>query len=184
MTQQPASVDKAALGCLFDSNATVDSPAETDRTEGIILSDMSQDHRARLAFFFTIFGAISVVVKAQTASDIITVKIYCLPSISGLESYLWSPVGRDLVGVGDNLALALRLIDDVMALYGQIGAAEVNARLPRMRVRAQSAHMAQTAVARGVGLEMTRDLVQRRAQRHPYSGFFCSRRTRSVISKI
>ena len=76
-------------------------------------------------------------------------------------------MGRDLVGVGDNLALALRLIDDVMALYGQIGAAEVNARLPRMRVWAQSAHMAQTAVARGVGLEMTRDLVQRRAQRHP-----------------
>ncbi|MDC0431689.1 hypothetical protein OAL97_04180 [Paracoccaceae bacterium] len=97
--------------------------------------------------------------------------------MSGLESYLWSPVGRDLVGVGDNLALALRLIDDVMALYGQIGAAEVVARLPRMRARAQSAHMAQTAVARGVGLEMTRDLVQQQAQRHLYSGFLQSKNT-------
>ena len=79
----------------------------------------------------TVFGAVSVVGKAQTASDIIPVKIYCSPSMSGLESHLWSPVGRDLVGVGDNLALALRLIDDVMALYGQIGAAEVAARLPQ-----------------------------------------------------
>ena len=151
VTQQPASVDKDALDCRFDTSATVDAPAAKDRIEGIILSDMSQDHRARLAFFYTVFGAVSVVGKAQTASDIIPVKIYCSPSMSGLESHLWSPVGRDLVGVGDNLALALRLIDDVMALYGQIGAAEVAARLPRMRARAQSARMAQTAVARGVG---------------------------------
>ena len=56
VTQQPASVDKAALGCLFDSNATVDAPAEKDRIEGIILSDMSQNYRARLAFFYSIFG--------------------------------------------------------------------------------------------------------------------------------
>lgn len=97
--------------------------------------------------------------------------------MSGLESHLWSPVGRDLVGVGDNLALALRLIDDVMALYGQIGAAEVAARLPRMRARAQSARMAQTAVARGVGLEMTRDLVHHQVQRQPYSGFLQSKNT-------
>ena len=74
-------------------------------------------------------------------------------------------LGRDLVGVGDNLALALRLIDDVMELYGQIGAAEVAARLPRMRARAQSVRMAQTAVAQGVGLEMTRDLVHHQVQR-------------------
>ena len=59
-----------------------------------------------------------------------------------------------------------------MALYGQIGAAETAVRLPRMRARAQSAYIAQAAVARGVGLEMTRDLVQRRALRHPYSCFF------------
>ena len=172
VTQQPASVDKDALDCRFDTSATVDAPAEKDWIEGIILSDMSQDHRARLAFFYTVFGAVSVGGKAQTASDIIPVKIYCSPSMSGLESHLWSPVGRDLVGVGDNLALALRLIDDVMALYGQIGAAEVAARLPRMRARAQSARMAQTAVARGVGLEMTRDLVHHQVQRQPYSGFF------------
>ena len=97
--------------------------------------------------------------------------------MSGLESHLWSPVGRDLVGVGDNLALALRLIDDVMELYGQIVAAEVAARLPRMRAPAQSVRMAQTAVAQGVGLEMTRDLVHHQVQRQPYSGFLQSKNT-------
>jgi len=51
VTLQPASVDKDALDCRFDTSATVDAPAEKDRIEGIILSDMSQDHRARLAFF-------------------------------------------------------------------------------------------------------------------------------------
>ena len=71
-----------------------------------------------------------------------------------------------------DLGLVLRLVNDVMALYGQIGAAETAVRLPRMRARAQSAYIAQAAVARGVGLEMTRDLVQRRALRHPYSCFF------------
>ena len=40
------------------------------------------------------------------------------------------------------------------------------------RARAQSARMAQTAVARGVDLEMTRDLVHHQVQRQPYSGFF------------
>ena len=56
LTQQPVSVDKDALDCRFDTSAAVDAPAEKDRIEGIILSDMSQDHRARLAFFILFLG--------------------------------------------------------------------------------------------------------------------------------
>ena len=56
VTQQPASVEKNALKCRFDTSATVDAPAEKDWIKGIILSDMSQDHRARLVFFYTVLG--------------------------------------------------------------------------------------------------------------------------------
>ena len=56
VTQQPASVDKNALDGRFDTSATVDALAEKDRIEGIILSDMSQDHRARLAFCILFLG--------------------------------------------------------------------------------------------------------------------------------
>ena len=56
VTQQPASVDKDTLDRRFDTSATVDAPAAKDRIEGIILSDMSQDHRARLAFFILFLG--------------------------------------------------------------------------------------------------------------------------------
>ena len=56
VTLQPASVDKDALDCRFDTSETVDAPAENDWIEGIILSDMSQDHRARLAFFILFLG--------------------------------------------------------------------------------------------------------------------------------
>ena len=149
--------------------------AQKDRIQGVILSPMSRNHSERLAFYYAVFGAFSIVGEAQTASGITSVKMYYRSSNSDADLRLrraFDEVGDDLES---DLGLVLRLVNDVMALYGQIGAAETAVRLPRMRARAQSAYIAQAAVARGVGLEMTRDLVQRRALRQPYSCFLRSK---------
>lgn len=54
VTQQPASVDKDALDCRFDTSATVDAPAEKDRIEGIILS-ICHKITGRVWHFFILF---------------------------------------------------------------------------------------------------------------------------------
>ena len=157
---------------VLNYRSDIDTLAQKDRIQGVILSHMSRNHRERLAFYYAVFGAFSIVDEAQTASGITSVKMYYRSSNSDADlrpRRAFDELRDDLEG---DLGLVLRLVNDVMALYGQISAAETAVRLPRMRARAQSAYMAQAAVARGVGLEMTRDLVQRRALRHPYSCFF------------
>ncbi|MFB0941576.1 MAG: hypothetical protein QMB34_11680, partial [Paracoccaceae bacterium] len=146
---------------VLNYRSDIDTLAQKDRIQGVILSHMSRNHRERLAFYHAVFGAFSIVSEAQTASGITSVKMYYRSSNSDADLRFRRAFDEVADDLESDLGLVLRLVNDVMALYGQIGAAETAVRLPRMRARAQSAYIAQAAVARGVGLEMTRDLVQR-----------------------
>ena len=162
--QRPATLDTFWLYGCSDDGAGMSASAQGASIKGVVLSDMSREHRARVAFYYGVLGAVSMSAEAQSASETITVQIYCIPS--DLHE------GQGLDRSGEDLGLALRLAGDIMDLYGQMSVEELAALLPRMRARAQSALWALRAPARGVGLEMTRDLVQPRGRRHPYRGFF------------
>ena len=69
--RQAAHVANAVLNYRSD----IDTLAQKDLIQGVILSHMSRNHKERLAFYYAVFGAFYIVVEAQNASGITSDKM-------------------------------------------------------------------------------------------------------------
>ena len=158
-----AAILDSRLIAAIDGGLPMMVPSKAAQIDGVVVSSMSEDQAARLAFYYAALGCLPGTQVIMHAMRLITVRTY-------IRRYC-----ADLAGADWQLQCAVELhvsvARDVMAQYSHLSVEQLALSRQRIYARAHSAQRAAAAPSRYVGSQMPVQAVRTFGTRAPYRGF-------------
>lgn len=143
-------------------------PAAGAMAEGLLVSDLRDEGIDRLNFYEGGFDYDLRCLQVETDAGQASAEVFFSRDTTQPLGDAWSLADW----VRDWGELTLRATEEVMSYHGQLGAAEVAARFPMIRARAQSALTAAESGSGSVRSGLSRADVRLEERLRPYSKFF------------
>jgi ADP-ribose pyrophosphatase len=163
MNLVPAAIFDSRLIAAVDGGLPMMVPSKAAQIDGVVVSSMSEDQAARLAFCYAALGCLPSTQAVMHAMSFITVQAYIRPYCADLAGADWQ--------LQSAVELHVSVARDVMAQYSQLSVEQLALLRPQIYARAHSAQRAAAAPSRNVGSQMPVEAVRTFGTRAPYRGF-------------
>ena len=159
----PAAILDSRLIAAIDGGLPMMVPSKAAQIDGVVVSSMSEDQAARLAFYYAALGCLPGTQVIMHAMRLITVQAYTRPYCGDFAGADWQ--------LQSAVELHASVARDVMAQYSHLSVEQLALSRPRIYARAHSVQRAAAAPSRNVGSQMPVQAVRTFGTRAPYRGF-------------